>query len=62
MKLGGFGPLTFWGYLMNILPAWVVLLFVALCMDNPEWVAQWVFDYNNALFELQYQAAEETMR
>jgi hypothetical protein len=46
---------------VNNLPAWAALLFVALCMDNPEWVAQWVFEYQNTLFELQYQAAEEMM-
>ncbi len=46
---------------MNSLPTWVALLFLALFIDNPEWVAQWVFDYKSALFELQYQAAEEIM-
>lgn len=27
----------------------------------PEWAARWVFDYQTALFELQFQAAEEAM-
>ena len=29
---------------------------------SPETVALWVFHYQSALFELQYQAAEEAMK
>lgn len=45
---------------LSVATGFVIGLILSIVLF-PEVVARWVFDYQSALFELQYQAAKEMM-